>query len=294
MAAPDLINNVAFFSSLGDRERRSLTTLFKEIHIRAGQVLFQFGDPGDAFYLVKTGYVELFTHDHGGTKITLTICGPGNFFGELSLFDGGARTATAAALEDTHLLVLNRERLITFLEQNPSAAIDMLTVMGQRIRNTGDMLRKRVTRNINEASEDRRTVSEKVADNIARVCGSMSFLLLHFLLFIFWVTWNIEPVLHSGFNWLGQAVFDPFPFGLLAMSVSVEAILLSTCLLISQNRQAAKDRIRADVEYEINLKAELEVAHLHEKIDHMHAEILSRLQTLQPVSGKRNANRSRE
>jgi len=96
-------------------------------------------------------------------------------------------------------------------------------------------------------------------------------------LFAFWITWNIEPVYHSGINWLGRAPFDPFPFGLLAMSVSVEAIILSTCLLISQNRQAAKDRIRSDIEYEVNLKAELEVAHLHEKIDHMHAEILARL-----------------
>ena len=280
MTTPDLINKVIFFSLLDDKERTDLTTLFKEIKIQEGQVLFHFGDPGDTFYLVKTGCVELFTRDHGGSKITLTTCGPGSFFGELSLFDGGSRTATAIVLEDSQLLVLNRENLNLFLEQNPSAALDMLKVMGQRIRNTGDLLRRRVTRNANEASGDRRTLSEKAADNIAKICGSMPFLLGHVLLFTFWITWNLETFQHSGINWLGQAVFDPFPFGLLAMTVSVEAIILSTCLLISQNRQAAKDRIRSDIEYEVNLKAELEVAHLHEKIDHMHSEILARLHSL--------------
>ncbi|MBK9924678.1 MAG: DUF1003 domain-containing protein [Anaerolineales bacterium] len=294
MAAPDLINKVEFFSALGVKERNTLTTMFKVFPARAGQVLFRFGDPGDTFYVVKTGLVELFTHDHGGNKITLAKCEPGHFFGELSLFDGGARTATAVALEDSALLVLSREKLISFLEQNPSAAIDMLTVMGQRIRNTGNLLRQRVTRNANEESEDRRTLSEKIADNIARICGSMSFLFLHVLLLAFWISWNVEPVYHSGVNRLGLSVFDPFPFGLLAMSVSVEAIILSTCLLISQNRQAAKDRIRSDIEYEVNLKAELEVAHLHEKIDHMHAEILSRLHKSNSTKGKRTSNKPRK
>jgi len=280
MATPDLINKVAFFSLLDTKERTTLTNMFKVLPLREGQVLFRFGDPGDAFYVVKTGQMELFTLDHGGSKITLAICGPESFFGELSLFDGGARTATAVALEDSALLVLSREKLLLFLEQNPTAAMNMLKVMGQRIRNTGDLLRQRVTRNVNDELEDRRTVSERMADGIAKICGSMYFLLLHVLLFAFWISWNIEPIYHSGNNWMGRAVFDPFPFGLLAMSVSVEAIILSTCLLISQNRQSAKDRIRSDIEYEVNLKAELEVAHLHEKINHMHAEILSRLHEL--------------
>jgi len=276
MATSDLISKVMIFSVLDDKKRATLTNLFKILPLKAEEVLFHFGDPGDAFYVVKTGLVELFTHDHGGAKIVLTKCGPGDFFGELSLLDGGARTATAVALEDSALLVLSREKLLLFLEQNPSAATDMLAVMGQRIRNTGDLLRQRVTRNVNDESKDKRTIPEKIADMIAKVCGSVYFLLAHILFFAFWITWNIE-IAQTGLNWLGQVAIDPFPFGLLAVSVSSESIILATCLLISQNRQSAKDRIRADIEYEINLKAELEVAHLHEKLDHMHAEILARL-----------------
>ena len=156
----------------------------------------------------------------------------------------------------------------------------MLTIMGQRIRNTGDLLRQRVTRNVNDEIKDKPTLSEKIADNIARICGSLPFLLTHVLLYTFWIIWNIESFHHSGINWMGRTVFDPFPYGLLAMSGSIEAIILSTCVLISQNRQAAKDRVRSDIEYEVNLKAELEVAHLHKKLDDMQGEILAQLHKL--------------
>lgn len=279
--APELlIRHVEFFATLNDAEREELTRLFERVPMHAEQVLFRFGDPGDRFYLVESGRVELFSLDHGGAKITLDTCGPEQFFGELSLFDGGARTATAMALEAGSLLVLSRDNLLGFLRHHPSTAIHMLTVMGRRMRATGDLLRRRVTRNANDESGDHRTLSEKAADNIARICGSMGFLLGHIAAFVFWLVWNIETAHGSRLNWLGQAPFDPFPFGLLAMTVSVEAILLSTCVLISQNRQAAKDRVRSDIEYDVNLKAELEVAHLHEKLDHMHAELLARMHKL--------------
>lgn len=281
MSAPELIvGKLALFSELGEKERRILTGMFEEQVVRQGQVLFHFGDPGDCFYVVQAGAVELFTHDHGGSKITLDRCGPENMFGELSLLDGGARTATAAALEDSTLLVLSRDKLIAFLHQNPSAAIHMLAMTARRVRNSNDLLRRRVTRNANEESGDRRTLSEKTADMIAKICGSMPFLLGHVAVFAFWLSWNIEAVAKSGINWFGHGTFDPFPFGLLAMAVSVEAILLSTCVLISQNRQAAKDRVRSDIEYDVNLKAELEVAHLHDKLDHVHAELLARIHKL--------------
>lgn len=95
-----------------------------------------------------------------------------------------------------------------------------------------------------------------------------------------WLAWNFKPVRGSGLNGLGLSAFDPFPFGRLCMMVSGEAILLSTCVLISQNRQAAKDRVRSDIEYDVNLQAEMEVAHLHENLDQLHAELLSRLHKL--------------
>jgi len=140
--------------------------------------------------------------------------------------------------------------------------------MGQRIRQSGEVIRRRVSRNVNEETEDKRTMVEKAADWIAEFSGSIPFLFIHVVVFALWIALNTLPIfLH----------FDPFPFGLLTMVVSLEAIILSVFVLLSQNRQIVKDHVRSDIEYEVNLKAELEVAQLHEKVDHLQAEILSRL-----------------
>lgn len=284
MSTPELIiKTIPLFSEFDDEERDTLTGMFEVRRVGEGDVLFHFGDPGDCLYVVQSGAVELFIRDHGGSKITLDRCNSEDLFGELSLLDGGARTATAVALEDSTLLVLSRHDLMSFLQKNPSAATRMLAVVVRRVRDTSTLLRQRVTRNANEESGDHRTFSERAADTIAMICGSMTFLLGHVALFAFWLTWNTGLLHRPGTGWLASAPFDPFPFGLLAMAVSVEAILLSTCVLISQRRQGTKDRIRADIEYEVNLKAELEVAHLHDKLDHMHAELLARMQKLSPT-----------
>lgn len=269
MAADEkLLEEVPFFALLDGDERAALAAVLDDTNIKKGQVLFNFGDPGDALYLVRKGKVELFVKDNVGTKITLIEAGPGDFFGELSLLDNGPRTATALALEDTELLVLDRGDLLLFLRKKPDAALDMLTVMGQRIRQSGEVIRRRVSRNVNEETEDKRTVVEKAADWIAEFSGSIPFLFIHVAIFAIWIALNTLSIFSP---------FDPFPFGLLTMVVSLEAIILSVFVLLSQNRQIVKDRVRSDIEYEVNLKAELEVAQLHEKVDHLHAEILSRL-----------------
>jgi uncharacterized membrane protein len=196
------------------------------------------------------------------------VCELGEVFGELSLFDGGARTATAVCLEDAELLVLDRDELLAFIRRYPDAALDLLTTMGQRIRSTDEILRRRVARNINEEMQIRTTTIDRVADVIAEFSGSILFFFLNLVWFTVWIGWNVMP---------GVPHFDPYPFGFLTMTVSLEAIFLSIFVLVSQNRQAAKDRLRADAEYEVNLKAELEVTHLHEKVDFMMEELLARL-----------------
>jgi uncharacterized membrane protein len=166
------------------------------------------------------------------------------------------------------LLFLDRDDLLEFLRAHPDAALDLLTTMGQRIRSTDVLLRRRVARNINEEMQIRSTTIEKVADVIAEFSGSITFLMLNAAWFTIWILWNLAP-------WVPH--FDPYPFGFLTMVVSLEAIFLSIFVLVSQNRQAAKDRLRADAEYEVNLKAELEITHLHEKVDFLTEELLARL-----------------
>lgn len=268
MQTSELLAGVPLFKLLDAQERADLERVLERREITAGQQLFAIGEPGDALYVVGTGSIELYVKDNTGSKIILAVCGPGEVFGELSLFDGGARTATALCLEDASLLVLDRDDLLKYLEKHPHAAMDMLTTMGQRIRGTDEMLRRRAAKNINLEMEIQSTTIEKIADVIAEFSGSITFLFLNAAWFFCWIVWNTLPRVHH---------FDPYPFGFLTMVVSLEAIFLSIFVLVSQNRQAAKDRLRADSEYEVNLKAELEVAHLHEKVDFLTEEILARM-----------------
>lgn len=268
MQTTDVLATVPLFKLLSSDERADLEHLFERRELAAGTKVFSLGEPGDSLYIVGSGSVELFVKDNTGTKIVLTVCDAGQVFGELSLFDGGARTASAICLEDTTLLTLDRDDLLAFLRRHPDAALDLLTTMGQRIRSTDEILRRRVARNINEEMEIRSTTMERIADVIAEYSGSIQFLILNAVWFIGWILWNTAPMLPH---------FDPYPFGFLTMVVSLEAIFLSIFVLVSQNRQAAKDRLRADAEYEVNLKAELEITHLHEKVDFLTEELLARL-----------------
>ncbi len=249
-----LLEAVPLFQTLTEDDRRDLAAAMRAMNHRAGEVVFRFGDPGDCLYLVTTGTVELFTRDYMGQKLVLKVARAGEVFGEMSLLDGGPRTATAEMDEDGTLLSLGRDDLMRFLRRHPEAALGLLTELGHRLRATNERLRQAAARNANAA------------------VGSFEFLLVHIAGFGIWIALNMMP---------GMPHVDPFPFGLLTMWVSLEAVLLSTCLLLSQNRQAAKDKIRADVEYEVNVAAELEIKHLHEKLEHLHATALARLERIE-------------
>jgi len=183
------------------------------------------------------------------------------------------------ATQDLEALRVDRANLDHFLKGHPAATLDLLTAMGRRLRATSEKLRHTASRNVNEEIHDKRTTVQKTADWIAEFSGSIAFLVLHIILFTAWIVLNL--------GWIpGVPIFDPFPYGLLTMSVSLEAIFLSVFVLLSQNRQAAKDRIRSDIEYDVNLKAELEIAHLHEKMDHLTAEMARRLAAIEQSVGR--------
>ncbi len=154
--------------------------------------------------------------------------------------------------------------------------------MGHMTRKADELIRTRVSRNVNEEVVEHTTVMQHIADVISWFSGSMPFLFVNAAIFAAWIGINSLP--------LGLPHFDPYPFGLLTMAMSIEAIFLSCFVLISQNRQAEKDRVRADIEYEVNIKAELEIAHLHEKADRIHTEMLERFIWLEKVLSKAERN----
>jgi len=191
------------------------------------------------------------------------------------MLDSMPRTATAIAVTDTELLVLDREDLILLFSKRPDAALHMMASMGAATHKADQLLRTRVSKNLNEEVEEKATVVEKVSDAVAEFSGSAWFFLLNFTWFGSWILINTA----------GITGFDPYPFGLLTMIVSLEAIFLSILVMISQNRQAAKDRVRGDIEYEVNVKAELQIQHLLEKVDQIRDDQLDRFAKIEKAMG---------
>ena len=267
---PALLGGVTLFRSMDDDERRALAAVMDLQEVRAGETVFQEGEAGDELLCVAEGRLETLVKDIAGQEIVLDAIGAGDTVGEMSMLDGRSRSATLRCAEDAKLLVLSRDELLRVLPRSPHMALDMMAQMAARARRVDDLLRSRVARNVNEEVESARTAVERAADAIAAFSGSIPFLVLHTIWFVLWVGWNtVAP--HG---------FDPYPFGLLTMIVSLEAIFLSVFVLLSQNRQSVKDRVRSDIEYDVNVKAEMEVAALHAKMDRLHEEIVQRLKRM--------------
>lgn len=272
----EMLSSVPFFALLDDQERATLADRIDVVTAAAGETLFHRGDPGDSMFVVRSGVVELWFKNDVGDRIVLETARAGDFFGEISLLDGGPRNASALVKENVEALVVDRGDLDEFFRLRPAAALDLLAATGRRLRETSTLLARTASRDINEVEEDKRTTVMKVADGISEFSGSIPFLAIHIVIFAVWIVLNVRPL---GATRMGG--FDPFPFGLLTMVVSLEAIILSVFVLLSQNRQVARDRVRNDIEYAVNLKAELEIAHLHEKFDQMNVDLLARLESLQ-------------
>jgi uncharacterized membrane protein len=282
---PALLEDIEFFKLLDDADRRALAEVVDLVKLDDNQTLFQAGEPGESLFLVRGGEVELFIKDNTGQKIILDITRPGDFFGEIALLDSGPRTATAVSLSPTELIALDRDDLTLLFARKPEAALHMLAAMGRMTRKADELLRTRVSRNVNEEVAEKLTLLERIADWLAWFSGSMPFLIVHTVWFFIWIALN-TPLLGPLFfkpDAEGKYGFDPFPFGLLTMVVSLEAIFLACFVLISQNRQVQKDKVRSDVEYDVNIKAELEVAELHQKADHIHEEMMRRFSNLEKL-----------
>ena len=275
-ADASLLTDLPLFANLGPRERAMLAEAADRRTLEAGQILFKAGDPGKGMFVVVSGEVEISVTDHAGQKIVLSTCRHGDAFGELAMLDEGPRSATARALSPCELLEIDRGDLLQLVKESPETALHLLGAMGAMTRKADLLLRTRVARNAQEEIQDARSLLEKVTDWVADFSGSLLFLALNAAWFAVWIWLNVS----------GLSRFDPYPFGFLTMVVSLEAIILSILVLLAQNRQAAKDRIRDDVEYDINVKAELEVAHLHEKVDATREDLLARLARIEERLGR--------
>jgi uncharacterized membrane protein len=272
-----VLQEAPLFALLDDRERQTLAEIIDLVHFDKGATIFSFGDVGDTLYIVRDGTVQVFVENYEGLKIILGENTRGDIFGEISLLDGGPRTATAVATEDAELFALERQDLLNLITKHPHAAMDLLTVVGRRLRATDELLRTHVAKNVNEEEEEMMTFGERLADRVAAFGGSWTFIIFFGAILLTWVAINTIALHDKG--------FDPYPYILLNLFLSMIASLQAPVIMMSQNRQGSKDRLKADLDYEVNLKAELEVAQLHNKVDKIYEEMQVQFDRVQKQNG---------
>ena len=258
----DTLRHVPLFESLDDEAARKLCQLLESIDCKAKTFLFRAGEEGNAMYIIERGRVRISVQATDGREMTLTELGRGDFFGEMALLDGQRRSADAIVAEDARLAILSREHFLSFVRSSPNVALEMLTALANRLRHTDELLRHSATRNVNVEEAARLTLADRAADIIAEFGGSWKFIIAAVLFFDVWVVINTWLLANSG--------FDPYPYLLLSTAINMLAVLQAPIILMSQNRQAHKDRLRSEIDYQVNLKNELALN-----------EILQRLKALE-------------
>ena len=256
----ETLRHVPLFESLDTEAAHQLCELLESVDCKADAVLFRTGDEGDAMYLIEEGKVRICVRAKDGHEVTLTELHRGDFFGEMALLDGKPRSADARVAEDARLAVLSREHFLSFVGSNQNVALEMLTALANRLRHTDELLRHTATRNVNVEEAAQLTLADRAADLIAEFGGSWKFILAAVFLFNVWVWINIWLAL------MGKIAFDPYPFLLLSTGINVLSILQAPIILMSQNRQSHKDRLRAEIDYQVNLKNELTLNEILERL----------------------------
>ncbi len=264
----EAIRSVPLFASLDDEAATELRSLLSDKLVAQNTRLFRQGDKGDAMYLIESGRVRISIQDHDKQELTLAELAQGDFFGEMSIIDGRQRSADAHVVEDARLAVLSRDAFLSFVRTNPDVALEMLSALTDRLRRTDELLRSRVSRNVNEEEKARMTLADRAADLIAEFGGSWKFIGVSMGLIVFWIILN-SYLLVSG--------FDPKPYQMLNLALAVIAGMQAPIIMMSQNRQGEKDRLRADLDYQVNLKNELSLAEILRRLDVLESERLPKL-----------------
>jgi CRP/FNR family transcriptional regulator, cyclic AMP receptor protein len=269
-----LLANIPLFESLTEEQLGVLAGRLEEHVAEAGEVIFKQGDEGARLFLIADGAVEI-TYGDGRAKVSLARLSTGQYFGELSVFDRSPRSATATAMKPTHLMTLDAEDVRDFVNHNPAAALRIIGEMSERLRQTNELMSRQVSRNVLEEEEEHLAYGDRVADKVAAFGGSWPFIFIATIGMILWMAVNVVLA----------TKFDPYPFILLNLVLSSVAALQAPIIMMSQNRQASKDKLLAQNDYLVNLKAEMEIAALMRT----QAELLQRITYLERALLKKEA-----
>src|SRR5216110_915972 len=265
--SPEILRRVPLFGLLDDEETAVLAGQVELKTFAPRQRIYKIGDPGGRAYVMVSGRVRITTIDEDNQEVVVDEPAFGEFFGFASMLDQTPHQTHAVALEETVCLEVDRQDIAVLLQRKPHAGMDMLAVLGRQFHASQQLVRVRANRHPNEIIEEETKFGERVADSVARFGGSWTFIIFFAVAIVAYVTTN---------HVLGKSSWDPYPFILLNLFLSMLAAIQAPVIMMSQNRQDTRDRIRSELDYQVNLKAELEIMQLHEKFDRLREELLER------------------
>jgi uncharacterized membrane protein len=253
----DALKDVPLFALLDEEE---LSVLAGQVELKTfapRQRIYRLGDPAGSAYVVVSGRVQVTTVDDDHQEVLLDKPSPGEFFGFASMMDETPHQTSAIALEETVCIEVDRHDISVLLQRKPMAGMDLLTVLGRQFHAAQHLVRLRSMRNPNEVIEEEATIGDRIADTVARFGGSWSFILSFLFSLVVYTAINIA---------LGRKAWDPYPFILLNLFLSMLAAIQAPVIMMSQNRQDAKDRVRGELDFEVNRRAETEIQGLAQKL----------------------------
>ena len=255
---PAFFENIPIFSLLDADERSVLADQVELRRFSARQRIYRAGEPGQKAYVLLSGRVQVVVIDEDNQEVVLDTPAPGEIFGMASMLSAAPHQSTAVALEDTATIEIARNDIETLLQRKPMAGLDMLTMAGQQFRLAQDLVRARAARNPNEVIAETTTFGDRLADSVARFGGSWRFIITFGTVLCAWVAVNVI---------LATRAWDPYPFILLNLFLSMLAAVQAPVIMMSQNRQDAKDRLRSELDFAVNRKAETEIISLAAKMN---------------------------
>jgi len=256
--SPEILKRVPLFALLDDEETAVLAGQVEVKTFTQRQRIWKIGDPGGQAYVLVSGVVRVTTVDEDHQEVVVDQPAEGEFFGFASMLDQTAHQTEAIAVEESVCLEVDRHDISTLLERKPHAGMDMLTVLGRQFHASQQLVRVRASRNPNDMIEAEMTFGEHIADAVASFGGSWTFIITFALAITLYTAINIA---------LRRVAWDPYPFILLNLFLSMLAAIQAPVIMMSQNRQDTKDRLRGELDYDVNRRAESEIQGLSRKLN---------------------------
>jgi uncharacterized membrane protein len=257
---PEILRQVPLFALLDDDEAAVLASQVEHKRYAPRQRIYKMGDPGGQGYVMLSGLVRVTTIDEDQQEVVVDEPAVGEFFGFASMLDGSTHQTGAVAVEPTEVIEVDRKDIAILLQRKPMAGMDMLAVLGKQYHGSQKLIRVRSMRNPNELIEEAATFGDRVADEVARFGGSWRFIIACLTLLTIYTILNVS---------LGKQAWDPYPFILLNLFLSMLAAIQAPVIMMSQNRQDAKDRLRGELDFAVNRRAETEIQALSRKLNLM-------------------------